>query len=443
MRQLELLMGKENFQAGIREYLKKYAYSNATWPDLIAILSKHTKFNLYDWNKVWVNQPGRPVFNYMVNYNGSKINSFTITQTPEYGESRTWPQAFEITLVYADHSQSIPVNMNNAKVVLKQVEGLEKPLYILFNSNGMGYGLFPTDKDATLQLYNVQNPLHRASAYISAYENMLAGRYFKPDELLTMFTKGLTLETNEMNLRLINGYISGIYWNFTNPGTRTAIATKLEQDVWGAMQQQSATNNKKILFKTYQDIALSSAAKANIYTIWQKQQAPAGVKLAEDDYTSMALSIALKSDTVTSVIKQQQARITNADRKKRLDFLMPALSLDVKERDAFFNSLHERNNRQKEAWVTAGLSYLNHPLRQSTSIKYLPESLNMLEEIQKTGDIFFPQSWLGSVFGSYQSKEAAQVVHDFIKSHPNYNPKLKGKILQAADNVFRAEKLVQ
>ena len=101
MRQLELLMGKDNFQAGIREYLKKYAYSNATWPDLIAILSKHTSFNLYDWNKVWVNQSGRPVFNYTVTYNGSKISNLTLTQAPEYGEKRIWPQAFEITLFYA------------------------------------------------------------------------------------------------------------------------------------------------------------------------------------------------------------------------------------------------------------------------------------------------------------------------------------------------------
>ncbi|MGI4806031.1 MAG: M1 family metallopeptidase, partial [Janthinobacterium lividum] len=91
MRQLELLMGKENFQKGIREYLKKYAYSNATWPDLIAILSKYTKENLYDWNKVWVNQPGRPVFDYQVSYSGNNINNLTLTQHPETGAKRIWP----------------------------------------------------------------------------------------------------------------------------------------------------------------------------------------------------------------------------------------------------------------------------------------------------------------------------------------------------------------
>jgi hypothetical protein len=58
-------------------------------------------------------------------------------------------------------------------------------------------------------------------------------------------------------------------------------------------------------------------------------------------------------------------------------------------RDAFFASLKQENNREKEAWVVLALGYLHHPLRLSTSEKYLPESLALLEEIQLTGDIFF------------------------------------------------------
>jgi aminopeptidase N len=121
---------------------------------------------------------------------------------------------------------------------------------------------------------------------------------------------------------------------------------------------------------------------------------------------------------------------------------MPALSLDVKERDNFFNALKDRKNRHKEAWVTTALSYLHHPIRQKTSIHYLKESLDLLEEIQKTGDIFFPQSWLAAIFSGYNSKEANAVVQDFLKSHPAYNPKLKDKILQTTDNLRRAQIIV-
>ncbi|MNT88584.1 hypothetical protein D3C72_2291670 [compost metagenome] len=65
-----------------------------------------------------------------------------------------------------------------------------------------------------------------------------------------------------------------------------------------------------------------------------------------------------------------------------------------------------------------------------------------MEEIQTTGDIFFPQSWLQATLGYYQSAEAAEIVNEFLKSHPDYNPKLKAKILQTADHLFRAQRLL-
>ncbi|WP_342647987.1 M1 family aminopeptidase [Mucilaginibacter sp. CSA2-8R] len=443
MRQLEMLMGKENFRSGIREYLKRFSYSNATWNDLIAILSKHTKFNLHQWNQVWVNQPGRPVFDYNIAYQSGKISAFTINQKPENGSARTWPQAFQVMLVYANSVKTVDVNMTGADISLKEAVGLAKPDYLLFNSSGIGYGLFPTDKQMLPKLYRVSGALPRASAYIAAYENMLAGRNLKPQELLQIFTQGLTQEKDEMNLRLITGYLTSIYWNFIQPSVRQDLSVSLENALWQAIAQQPQPNHRKILFRAYQDVFLSKEAYSNLYQVWKRQQPPAGVKLSEDDYTSLASSLALRSDAPAAILQEQQERIKNADRKQRLAFLMPALSNNQQERDNFFASLADRKNRQKEAWVLSALSYLHHPLRQNTSVKYIPKSLAMVEEIQQTGDIFFPQSWLSATLGSYQSTEAAQNVREFLQAHPNYNPKLKGKILQAADNVLRAEKLLQ
>ncbi|GAB3818174.1 hypothetical protein GCM10028895_15110 [Pontibacter rugosus] len=209
------------------------------------------------------------------------------------------------------------------------------------------------------------------------------------------------------------------------------------------MQQQKSANVKKLLFKTFQSITLSQQAQDKLYAIWKDKKAPAGVKLNEDDYTSLALALAVRDYKADNILQQQLTRIQNPDRKKRLEFLMPALSADVQVRDAFFASLAEAENREKESWVGSALGYLHHPLRARTSEKYLPQSLELLEEIQQTGDIFFPFNWLSATFDSYQSPEAAKVVRDFLAAHPNYNPKLKAKILQAADGLFRAEKLVE
>lgn len=435
MRQLELLMGKENFRKGVQEYLKKYAYGNANWNDLIDILSKHTSAGLPAWNKVWVNQPGRPVFSYSFNEADGSLN---ITQQAERMDGGIWPQQFSITLVYPDTSRTIYADMRSATFTQT---GLRKPLYILFNSDGIGYGLFPAVLND--DIYDLKKPLQRAAAYINAYENMLAGRAIEPQTLLDFLIKGLEKENNEMNLRWIAGHLSSVYWTFLSPAQRTSNSRQLERSLWESIAHQTQPNNKKILFKAYQDVYLSPDAAKQLYGIWQQQQPPAGVKLTEDDYTSLAATIALKTDTVNTVTQIQLNRIANPDRKERWKFLMPALSPDSAQRDRFFMSLSDLSNRRKESWVTTSLSYLNHPLRQASFVKFLPKTLDMLEEIKETGDLFFPQAWLGAIFSNYQTPAAWQVVENFLVAHPAYNPKLKGKILQATDNLNRARKLVK
>ncbi|WP_457288638.1 M1 family aminopeptidase [Pedobacter sp. UYP24] len=442
MRQLERLMGKDKFQEGVRVYLNKFRNKNASWPDLIGILDEYTPQDLKKWNKVWVNEPGRPVFDYAMESESGKISKFSIRQKSEYGSSRVWPQLVEITLYYPGSSKELSVNLNALDVELKAAVGLEVPAFVVFNSSGQGYGVWPLDSAMFNGIYQIENPVSRASSYISIYENMLAGRAINPKQALDLFITGLSKEKEELNLKLITGYISNIYWIFIDAKEREAYATELESALWSGVGSAEPSNNRKILFKTYQDVYLSAAGRERMYKIWSDQQAPAGIKLTEDDYTSIAFSLALRDDVDNELLNKQLKRITNEDRIKRFKFIMPSVSADSKIRDEFFKSLSQKSNREKEANVATALSYLHHPLRQESSIKYLPESLELLQEIQTTGDIFFPQNWLQATLGSYHSKEAADMVRRFLRQNPQYNSKLKAKILQTSDNLFKAVQLL-
>ncbi|MDO7849382.1 M1 family aminopeptidase [Hymenobacter sp. M29] len=442
MRQLERLMGPAAFQAGLQEYLRKYAHGNATWPDLIEILDARTPADLQAWNQVWVNQPGRPLFSYRISGGHDQRYGLYVTQTAEDGSDRLWPQEFEVLIESASgEQQQLSVKM----------EGKEKgiripflPKRIVFNSTGVGYGVFPVAPELLSTVTQLKNPVTRAATYVNVYENMLRGETVKPLELLTRYRQALTREPEELNLKLLTGQASAIFWQFLTPAQRQAVGPGLEADLWAALLKNPAANSKKQLFKTYQSIALTKPAQTRLYQIWQSQQATAGVKLTEDDYTALALALAVRDYSATTpILPQQLARIKNVDRRQRLEFLMPALASDVATRDAFFATLKDEKGREKEAWVTAALGYLHHPLRQATSEKYLLASLDLLEEIQLTGDIFFPYSWLQATLGSYQSATAAATVRAFLAAHPSYNPQLRAKLLQAADDLFRAEKLAR
>ncbi|MFD2515440.1 M1 family metallopeptidase [Pontibacter locisalis] len=444
MRQLERLMGEDAFKTGVREYIQKYAHSNASWPELIEIMDRHTPADLQSWNEVWVDEPGRPQFEYVMDSQNDRISELTILQKGEDGTDRTWPQFFEMAFVYKDRVVELTVNMDSSKLSVDKAVGMEKPLFILFNSSGQGYGQFPVDTQMFQNLYLLEDPVRRASAYINIYESMLNRKRVKPEQLLQIYRNGLTQETEELNLKLMTSQLGDIYWNFTAPARRQEIVTELEKDIWQALQKTKQPNQKKLLFKAYQNIFMTQEAKERLYQVWQRQEAPEGVKLTEDDYTSLALALALRAyPSGNDILTKQLARIKNPDRKKRLEFIIPALSADVEVRDAFFSSLESEKNREKEAWVASALAYLHHPLRATTSEKYLRQSLELLEEIQMTGDIFFPANWLNATFGAYQTPAAATVVRSFLAERPDYNPKLKAKILQASDNLFRAEKLLE
>ncbi|WP_430827571.1 M1 family aminopeptidase [Chryseobacterium indologenes] len=444
MRQLELLTGEENFKKGVSEYLKRYAYSNASWPDLITILDQHTPEDLQSWNKVWVNDPGRPVIDYTIKYKGNTIDRFTITQHPEYGkEQKLWPQQFQVSLFYADKIEKVNVKLSGQQQEIAELKGKAKPLFVLQNSSGIGYGVFGIDKTMMPNFYLIKDPVSRASAYISLYENMLNGLGATPQDVLHFMTEQLSKETTELNLRLITGYISTIYWEFLPGNVRLKESENVENMVWKALQTQAAKNNKKILFDSYQGIFQSQKAYDTLYTIWKTQTPPQDVSLNDEDFTSLALSLSLRNPDNNNLLQEQLARIKNPDRINRFKIIMQAASSDQKVRNDFFNGLEQKQNRANESAVGAALGYLHHPLRQQTSIQYLPKTLEMLQEIQKTGDIFFPDNWLRSTFSSYQDPKALEMVNQFISKHPDYHTILKHKILQATDNLKRAQILVK
>ena len=174
-------------------------------------------------------------------------------------------------------------------------------------------------------------------------------------------------------------------------------------------------------------------------SIWMKTNSIKGLTLSERDYITIASELALRGkDDNQNILTTQLNRISNPDRKSRFKFIMPSLSNDLIVRDNFFESIKKEENREVEPWVQSAVSYLHHPLRSKESEKYIRPSLELLEEIQMTGDIFFPSRFVNATLSGHQSDRARNIVNQFLDDYPNYSPPLKLKILQAADNLFRA-----
>src|SRR3989442_2381099 len=61
MRQLETLVGPDMFRDGLRDYLTRFSFGNATWTDLIQLLDERTPDDLAAWSHAWVDLDRRPI----------------------------------------------------------------------------------------------------------------------------------------------------------------------------------------------------------------------------------------------------------------------------------------------------------------------------------------------------------------------------------------------
>ncbi|MFV0564292.1 MAG: M1 family metallopeptidase [Flavobacteriaceae bacterium] len=439
MRQLEALLGEEAFKNGMRNYIKTYANANADWNDLIALLNAETQHDLKQWSKVWVNQSGRPVITNKAVYENGNIKQFTITQHAEDGSSKIWPQQFSIGLVYADSVKIVPVNITGKETILNALEGLKQPKNIIYNYNAFGYGIFPLGEIEAKQIPKIQDNVARGYSYINLYENVLTGN-ITPNLALNVLTEGVSTENNEIILNTIISYANSLFWKYIKEEERNTLGTVLEQALQKRLKSKAPPSLKKTLFGLYENIAYSTSGLDVLYGIWNKSITIKNLNLTETNYTDLACKLAVYNHPETNnILKEALNNINNPDSKKRLEFLLPSLSNTETIRANFVKSLSKPENREKESWVATALNYVHHPLRQQTSQHYLKNNLELVEEIQQTGDIFFPKAWLNATVGNYTTDYAYLAVETFLAEHPHFSPNLKNKLLQAADGVYRAK----
>ncbi len=116
MRQLELLLGADNFRDGLREYLGAHKYGNATWADLIKVLDARTDADLSAWSQAWVEERGRPRITLALerSSDGTRIS---LTQDDPLGRSLVWPQHLAVAVGYADRVDLIEADLDRARII--------------------------------------------------------------------------------------------------------------------------------------------------------------------------------------------------------------------------------------------------------------------------------------------------------------------------------------
>ena len=412
------LMGEEAFRAGIQEYLRTYAYGNATWPDLVAILDKHSVEDISQFSHVWVERAYMP----MIYLRKDKRSYHIVDNEP------LWRQQFNCYVVYKDGIEDI------VEVEIKPGHG-HIPLprnaeVVIPNCDGRGYGLFVLPKETAAWMMEhigeVEDDLMRQSMVTmlnEIYEWRNSETECDVRAWLNFLLDYIPREENYLIASTLNSYL-------TKPMLEVGTAED-EARLWEIATTCDNPALSRRLKMTLAHVMRSEEVCAKMYDMWSAER---DKMLNESDYMTLAYELAVRyPERYDEIYTTQLERISNADRRNQFEYIMRGTHPDVEVRDALFESLMEPENRRIEPWTATLLGYLNHHLRQAEAIKYIYRGLEEIEEVQRTGDIFFPRNWAGALLGGHTSDEANAEVERFLNDDPDFPILLRNKILQAAD----------
>lgn len=412
------LMGEEAFRRGMQEYLTTYAYGNASWDEIIAILDRHTDADLETFSRLWVKRPRMPI---IISFNGWVAN---------LGNNRT--QSFDCLAIYEDDTKKVV----DVTIDIANPYAIEDAELIIPNIDGRGYGLFLLDrKQREWMMENmttIDDDLMRESFAIMLNECYEQSEFFKHKlssrRWLDFLLGYIPSERNFLVGSTLGGFIA-------QPMLDVGTATDEERLLYIAdtHSDRSLARNLKLT------LARTMRSKRIIEHYYDKWLNLSDAELNESDYMTIAYELAVRlPERYDFILSTQLERITNPDRRAQFAFIIRGAHPDKAVRDELFASLMEPANRRPEPWTASLLALLNHHTRQADAVEYIYPALEELQEVQRTGDIFFPRNWVGSLLAGHSSKRALQEVNRFLKDNPDYPVLLRKKIRQATWHLHRA-----
>ncbi len=433
MGKLAEITGEENFKKGIRKYLADHAYGNADWDNLISDIATFSDADIEGFSRVWVYEAGMPRIDFTVN-----DGKLTASQTDRRGRGIVWPQTFAVVVSDGNNTETLTVAFDGScDTVSVDTELTGDSLMIVPTADGRAYGLLATDSDNLTRIMSDAlasdgvisglRPVGQLATLMMLNENYLAGN-ISTDAWLEFLINSIE--------RTSDGQMLSTLTRYTEPALLDMPADEVEpfeNRLFEVSETHPLDQAKTLVLRKLIAAARSPRSISTLHGIWEKGESPL---LGGDDFSTMALQLAVAlPDSADSIITIQRGRIADGDRLRKFDFVSRAAVSDTLALDSLFESLADPANRLVEPWTLSVLSLLNHPARHQRSVRYIIPALEMLPQIQATGDIFFPARWSASLLDSYRSEEAAALVDRFFDENREMNPLLLNKVRQAASRL--------
>jgi aminopeptidase N len=449
LKQLEAIVGDSAFRAGLTLFLRRHAYANATWRDLLAALEETSGVDLDVFGEQYILRAGMPVVETALQVRGGRIQSLTLRQRPARempgDPGGSWPIHVRVRLAYRDR-EDVVIPVSGAREVMEvvQARGLPAPDYVWSNEGDYGYGLFLLDersRDYVAEHVGEETDGLRRAMLWGALWDEVRERRMDPARYARIVLRELPRERDEQIASL-------------NMGRGWAALSSYLPERRGA---PLFAEWERLLLARADDASLSYGAhKAALDMLVGTARTEAGQALLREylagtrtfqgeavkqptRWSIVERLIALGDGDPQALIAGETARDSTPDAARRAFIAAAAIPAEDVKGEYFGRFLDDP--ALNEDWVTAALGNFNAPMHSAMTLRYLRPSLDRLEWVRDNRRIFFLPRWISGFVGGHSSAEALAVVDRFLAENPALPVDIRRKVLQSRDELERTVRI--
>jgi aminopeptidase N len=444
LRVLAFDIGEEHFRDGVRAFLRKHAYGNAEWGDLIAALSRASGTDLRPWAKAWVEQRGMPQVEIDWSCDsGQRISSIQIRQKNALGEGRLWPLRTQVLLGYpGGRFERVAANLDGPRAAVPGAIGKPCPAYVFGNDEDHAYGLFLLDSKSQTaviaELPGVSDPFLRALLWGGLWDSVRDSR-MPPVEYLEL---GLRLLPFENDTELAVSIVSRMRTAFTDylsDHQRDGMAKRFERLLIREIVGAPTADLRITYYRGLLGIATTARARGVLHELLAGRMTIPGVPLKQRDRWNIIAALIAVGDASGAELLAAESKRDMSDDGRKYAYVSGAGFARAENKKKYFAE-YLAGSGVKEDWITASVPLFNYWSQAELTSLYVKPALEALPQLKRERKIFFVVNWLDSFIGNQHSPAALSVVDQFLREN-HADPDLRLKILEVRDELERTVRI--
>lgn len=445
LKQLNFVLGDNNFRDGLRLYLKEHTYGNAEWSDLVHSFERVSGQSLTEFAGTWIRRRGMPQVDVNWTCDGDRLARLSLSQHDVLGEGGVWPLTTQILLSYRDRDPvRVRAQLSQPQAEVKDAVGKPCPEFVFANDQDYAYGRFlldPKSQKAIMEkLGDVHDLFQRTLLWGSLWDAVREAQ-LAPRDYLELAQRLLPDEKDESLALSIIGHVTTALHRYVNADVQQQFVPKFESTATDLMLHSPDQGLRIIWFRAQRGLAQTATGRDQLKALLSGKISVPGVELRQLDRWSMVTAlVALKDPEADAVFAAEKKRDPSGDGQKYAYAAEAARPDESTKQQYFQDYLH--NSGRPEDWVEQSLGAFNYWNQAELTQPFLKPALDALPQVKRERKIFFLLAWLNAFIDGQQSSAAQAQVHEFLRT-ASLDHDLQLKILEVVDELDRTVRIRQ